>query len=283
MRRRRQVRARTRARASAASASAAGCASGRRSSQRPQKVEAFGRWPAFSTPTIARRRAPRPSVPDRPSHRRGRRPRDRPGNGSCRRRSGCSAASPGTRCRASRSGRCRGSRRDTRPARRDRRPARAGREGRVDRHVLAGRRAREHAQDCRHVLQRRHDLLDRGDDDVDARQDLRQVAVALVGDDDRGAGLGDQEIGAGDADIGGEEAVAQDAARLGEQRWSARRGRGRPAGACGRGGNPPRPAPWCRCTAGAMMWLGASSRSWMMYSPRSVSTGSMPFCLEDAR
>ena len=32
-----------------------------------------------------------------------------------------------------------------------------------------------------------------------------------------------------------------------------------------------------RCTAGAMMWLGRSPRSWMMYSPRSVSTGVMPF------
>jgi L-lactate dehydrogenase complex protein LldF len=31
------------------------------------------------------------------------------------------------------------------------------------------------------------------------------------------------------------------------------------------------------CTAGAMMWLGVSPRSWMMYSPRSVSTGLMPF------
>src|SRR5688572_28337129 len=30
------------------------------------------------------------------------------------------------------------------------------------------------------------------------------------------------------------------------------------------------------CTDGAMMWLGASPRSWMMYSPRSVSIGSMP-------
>ena len=29
-----------------------------------------------------------------------------------------------------------------------------------------------------------------------------------------------------------------------------------------------------------MMWLGTSPRSWMMYSPRSVSTGSMPFCRE---
>ena len=37
---------------------------------------------------------------------------------------------------------------------------------------------------------------------MDARQDLRQVAVALVGDDDRGAGLGDEEVGAGDADVG---------------------------------------------------------------------------------
>ena len=28
--------------------------------------------------------------------------------------------------------------------------------------------------------------------------------------------------------------------------------------------------------AGAMMWLGGSSASWMMYSPRSVSIGSNP-------
>ena len=58
--------------------------------------------------------APRPSARDRPSRRRGRRSRDRPGSGSCRRRSGCSAACPGTRCRASPSGRCRAARRDTR-------------------------------------------------------------------------------------------------------------------------------------------------------------------------
>ena len=57
--------------------------------------------------------APRPSAPDRPSHRHGRRPRHRPGNGSCRRRSGCSAACRGTRRRASRCGRCRAARRDS--------------------------------------------------------------------------------------------------------------------------------------------------------------------------
>ena len=30
------------------------------------------------------------------------------------------------------------------------------------------------------------------------------------------------------------------------------------------------------CTAGAMMWNGVSPANWMMYSPRSVSTVSMP-------
>ena len=49
--------------------------------------------------------APRPSAPDRPSHTRGRRLRDRPDSGSCRRRSGCSGACRGTARRAWPSGR----------------------------------------------------------------------------------------------------------------------------------------------------------------------------------
>jgi hypothetical protein len=48
-------------------------------------------------------------------------------------------------------------------------------------------------------------------------QDLGEVAVALVGDDDRGAGLGHQEVRAGDAHIRRQEALAQDGARLGEK------------------------------------------------------------------
>ncbi len=52
---------------------------------------------------------------------------------------------------------------------------------------------------------------------MDLRQALGEIAVALVGDDDRGAGLGDQEVGAGDADVGVEIALAQDLARLGHQ------------------------------------------------------------------
>src|SRR5712672_415051 len=49
------------------------------------------------------------------------------------------------------------------------------------------------------------------------RQRLGEVAVALVGDDDRAAGLGDQEIRARDADIGGEEFFAQHGARFAQQ------------------------------------------------------------------
>ena len=49
-----------------------------------------------------------------------------------------------------------------------------------------------------------------------AGEGLRQVAVALIGDDDTAAGLGNQEVGTGDADIGCEEALAQLRACLGE-------------------------------------------------------------------
>ena len=49
-------------------------------------------------------------------------------------------------------------------------------------------------------------------------QDLREIAIALVGDDDRRAGLGDQEVGAGHADVGRQEFLAQDFARFRQQR-----------------------------------------------------------------
>jgi hypothetical protein len=139
------------------------------------------------------------------------------------------------------------------------------------RNVLAGRGAGQQAQDRRDVLQGRHDLLDGGDHDVDARQDLGEVAVAFIGDDDGGAGLGDEESCAGDADIRGRKRSRELAARFGQQRgrllevavgsrwvWTRRKSA----------------STWSRLTwtAGAMMWLGVSPRSWMMYSPRSVST-----------
>ena len=123
------------------------------------------------------------------------------------------------------------------------RPARPGRDRRVGRKFLSRRRARQQAQQRRRVLQGRHDLLDAGHDDMDARQGLRQIAVALVGDDDAGAGLGDQKIGAGDPDIGGEEFAA--AARCAPRRTirAARRAGGRDRGRDARRGTCRRPAP----------------------------------------
>ena len=38
---------------------------------------------------------------------------------------------------------------------------------------------------------------------------------------------------------------------------------------------------WVRCTAGMMMCEGSSWRICTRYSPRSVSTGAMPFCFEE--
>ena len=93
--------ARTPSRASGASAWAAGSASGRRSrSGRRRSRRSAGRA-SSARPKIAGS-STAPIGPDRSRRRRGRRPHGRPGSGSCRRRSGCSAASPGTRCRASR-------------------------------------------------------------------------------------------------------------------------------------------------------------------------------------
>ena len=107
---------------------------------------------------------------------------------------------------------------------------------------------------------------------------LREVAVALVGDDHRGAGLGDQEVRPGDADLGGEEFLAQDACAPRPGARPARRDCGPSADGCGRGGSPASICALRRCTAGMMMCDGISWRSWMMYSPRSVSIGAMPFC-----
>ena len=68
---------------------------------------------------------------------------------------------------------------------------------------------------------------------MDARAGRRQSAVAFVGDEHDGAGLGDGEVGAGDAEVGLAELLAQQLAagqrqrpRIVRQRL-ARRGRDR--------------------------------------------------------
>ena len=93
----------------------------------------------------------------------------------------------------------------------------AGGEGGVDRHVLAGGGAGEDAEQSEGVLDSGDDFLDAGDHDVHARQGLREIAVALVSDDDAAAGFGDEEVGAGDADVRGEEFFAEFAACLSEE------------------------------------------------------------------
>ena len=59
----------------------------------------------------------------------------------------------------------------------------AGGEGRISGDVLPCGRAGEQAEDGGRVFERRHELLDRGDDDMDARQRRGEIAVAFVGDD----------------------------------------------------------------------------------------------------
>ena len=185
-------------------ARAAGSSPGRPSGSGRRSVQALGRCAGLVDADRAAASAPRPSGRDRPSRRHGRRSRCRRGSGSCRRRSGCSAASRGTRLpsifeRPLSSSTTWYSSRAVEVAG----AARAGGEGGVGRRspgrwrVRASRRRKVAASS-----KRRHHLLDAGGDDVHARQRLRQVAVALVGDDDARAGLGDEEVGAGDADVG---------------------------------------------------------------------------------
>ena len=94
--------ARIRARASGASAWAAECAPGTlpRSGRRRSSVRQMR---AFSMPTMLGV-STAPIGPDRPRRRCGRRPPRTPDNGSCRRRSGCSAACRGIARRAWRCG-----------------------------------------------------------------------------------------------------------------------------------------------------------------------------------
>ncbi len=93
---------------------------------------------------------------------------------------------------------------------------------RVGGHVLAGGGARQEAEQRRQIVERGHDLVDRGEHDVRFRQLRREVAVAFVGDDDGRARLCNQEVGARDADVGGQEAAAQDGARFRDEAFGRR-------------------------------------------------------------
>ncbi len=79
--RRRRAAARIRARANAASSSAAGSCTGQTLFAAAAEGRGVGQMAGLVRRRSAPGSAPRPSARDRPSHRRGRRPRHRPGNG----------------------------------------------------------------------------------------------------------------------------------------------------------------------------------------------------------
>ena len=251
-----------------------GIRTGQTLSQLPQKVEALGRWPASSHADQAAASAPRPSGRDRPSHRHGRRRRHRPGSGSCRRRSGCSAACPGTRCRAWRCGRCRAARHGTAPARPGR-PAAAGRSRTSCRTRIpgpwpsaparaawstrppaSGRPSRcwpARCGSCGSVCVR-SPLPSLVTITVEPVSAIRKLAPVMPTSAARNF-------------------WRSIVARLVDQVVAARRATGAGRAWCGPCRKLSATSSLLRWTAGAMMWLGGSWRSWMMYSPRSVSTG----------
>ena len=206
---------------------------------------------------------------------------DRPGSGSCRRRSGCSAACPGTRCRAWPSGRCRAARRGIPPARPDR-PAAAGRSRRSCRPTCPGRSPSAPARAGSALASssvgtifsiEASTMWTRGRiwvrSPLPSLVTITEVPVSAT-----------RKLAPVMPTSASRNRSRRIAARLAEQRLRARSGR-----------DPAAVRVWTRrksasiwslltWTAGAMMWLGGSWRSWMMYSPRSVSTGSMPLLLE---
>ncbi len=96
--------------------------------------------------------------------------------------------------------------------------ARPGGEGGVGRNFLTRRRAGKQPDDRRRVFKRRYDLLDTGDYDMRARQKLREIAVSLIGDDHRTAGLRDQEIRARDTHVRRDEFLPEHGPRFAHER-----------------------------------------------------------------
>ena len=80
---------------------------------------------------------------------------------------------------------------------------------RVGVHPLAGRRARQQAQEDVEVGEGGHDLLDADHRHQHLGQGQAHPAVALGLDDDQRAGLGDGEVRARDPDLGAQELLAQ--------------------------------------------------------------------------
>ena len=82
----------------------------------------------------------------------------------------------------------------------------------VDGHLLPGGRARQQGEHHCQVIQRRQQPLHAHQGDMHPGQGGDHAPIALVGQYDQGAALGDAEIHAGNADLGLQEDLAQGAA-----------------------------------------------------------------------
>jgi hypothetical protein len=83
---------------------------------------------------------------------------------------------------------------------------------------LAGRGPRRELDEARQVVEARDDLLDAHERDVHAWERGADPDVPLVLDERDGTGLGDEEVGARDAHVGGEELLPERDARRGDER-----------------------------------------------------------------
>ena len=90
----------------------------------------------------------------------------------------------------------------------------------VGRHGLAGTAGGEQFDEGAEVFARRENFLDAGDGDVQRRHERGHADVGFAFDEDDGAGIGGDEIGAGDSGVGAEEFFAQAIAREGGERFA---------------------------------------------------------------
>src|SRR5262245_62299470 len=70
----------------------------------------------------------------------------------------------------------------------------AGGKGGVGGDLLASARAGKQPEHGAGVLEGRHELLDRGEDDMHLWQGCGEVSVPLIGNDHRRSGLGDEQV-----------------------------------------------------------------------------------------
>ena len=93
-------------------------------------------------------------------------------------------------------------------------PAGTGHRGYIAGDALPGSGANEQSKHNAHVFERGDDLLHTGDGYMDARHGSAHAAIAFVGNEDKCASLGDDEVGSCDAHVGSNKLLAELPARF---------------------------------------------------------------------